>query len=111
MLQTLFQIGEFEYSLVHAYQGYQKYRITFFKHGIYQGNETIEDCVGRNTSPKAFQLLSPWIRELVEHRKLLMETLKEEVDELAGTRTDRLMLSSNPFYLNKLSPRVKLIFI
>ncbi|XP_034192946.1 outer dynein arm-docking complex subunit 4 [Osmia lignaria lignaria] len=84
MLQTLFQISEFGYSLMHAYQGYQKYRVTFFEHGIYQGNETIEDCMGRNTSPIAFQLLSPWIRELEEHRKLLMEMLKEEVDELAG---------------------------
>nr|XP_003707436.1 PREDICTED: tetratricopeptide repeat protein 25 [Megachile rotundata]XP_012150189.1 PREDICTED: tetratricopeptide repeat protein 25 [Megachile rotundata] len=84
VVQTLFYIGEFEYSLVHAHQGFQKYPTTFFEHGICQGNETIENCVGRNTSPKALRLISHWIKELEEHRKLMIEKLKEEVDELAG---------------------------
>ena len=32
----------------------------------------------------ALELLSPWIRELQIYRELLIEKLKEEVDELAG---------------------------
>ncbi|KAK1118452.1 hypothetical protein K0M31_015150 [Melipona bicolor] len=85
-LLTLFSIGEFEHSLVHAHQGFQKYPITFLQHGILQGNEAIEDCIGSDTEPRVLQLLSPWIRELGEYRKLLIERLKEEVDELAGTK-------------------------
>ncbi|CAL7949525.1 unnamed protein product [Xylocopa violacea] len=83
-LQTLFHIGEFEYSLVHAHQGYQKYPTTFLEHGILQGNETIEDCVGRDTAINALEILSPWIHDLEEYRKWLIEKLKEEVDEFAG---------------------------
>lgn len=83
-LQTLFHIGEFEHSLVHAHQGYQKYPTTFFQHGILRGNETIEDCIGLDTESMALELLSPWIRELQVYRELLIEKLKEEVDELAG---------------------------
>lgn len=83
-LQTLFAIGEFEYSLIHAHQGFQKHPTTDLEHGILQGNETIEDCIGIDTSPITLQLLYPWIRELQEYRKFLVEKLKEEVDELAG---------------------------
>ena len=85
-LLTLSSIGEFEHSLVHAHQGYQKYPITFLQHGILQGSEAIEDSIGSDTEPHVLQLLSPWIRELQVYRKLLFERLKEEVDEFAGTK-------------------------
>lgn len=83
-LETLFHMGEFEYSLVHAHQGYQKYPTAFFEHGIMQGNETIENCIGVDTAPNALKLLSSWIKELVRYRLLMIEKLNEEVDELAG---------------------------
>lgn len=84
LLQTLFHVGEFEYSLIQAHQGFKKRRTIALEHGILQGNETIEDCVGRNNPPNALELLLPWIRKLEEHRKLMIEKLKEEVDELHG---------------------------
>lgn len=91
-LLTLFYVGEFEYSLVHAHQGFRRHRRTALEHGILQGNEIVEDCVGRNTHPKVLQLLSPWIRNLEEHRKLMIEKLKEEVDELDGKTPKYLLL-------------------
>ncbi|CAK9808501.1 Outer dynein arm-docking complex subunit 4 [Anthophora plagiata] len=94
-LQTLFHMGEFEYSLVHAHQGYQKYRTTFLEHGILLGNETVEDCVGRDSGPNALQLLRPWIQELTEYRKLLMEKLNEEVDEFAGIEEEQSRFKVN----------------
>lgn len=90
-LQTLFAIGEFEYSLIHAHQGFRKHPTTELEHGILQGNETIEDCIGIDTSPITLQLLYPWIRELQEYRKYLVEKLKEEVDELAGMTFGRVL--------------------
>ncbi|XP_033348416.1 tetratricopeptide repeat protein 25-like [Bombus vosnesenskii] len=94
-LQTLFHIGEFEHSLVHAHQGYQKYPTTFFQHGILRGNETIEDCIGLDTESMALELLSPWIRELQVYRELLIEKLKEEVDELAGIEEEQTKFKVN----------------
>ncbi|XP_024227954.1 tetratricopeptide repeat protein 25-like [Bombus impatiens] len=94
-LQTLFYIGEFEHSLVHAHQGYQKYPTTFFQHGILRGNETIEDCIGLDTESMALELLSPWIRELQVYRELLIEKLKEEVDELAGIEEEQTKFKVN----------------
>nr|XP_031825313.1 tetratricopeptide repeat protein 25-like [Nomia melanderi] len=94
-LLTLFHVGEFEYSLVHAHQGFRRHRRTALEHGILQGNEIVEDCVGRNTHPKALQLLSPWIRNLEEHRKLMIEKLKEEVDELAGIDEEQARFKVN----------------
>ncbi|XP_043255124.1 outer dynein arm-docking complex subunit 4 [Colletes gigas] len=94
-LQTLFQVGEFEYSLVHAHMGFQKRRTVALQHGIIQGNETIHDCVGRNTSPKALLLLSPWIKHLEEHRKLMFEKLEEEVDELEGIEQEQSKFKVN----------------
>ncbi|KYQ51694.1 hypothetical protein ALC60_09182 [Trachymyrmex zeteki] len=81
-MEALFQIGEFSHSLVHAYEGMRRHGMTF-EHGVYQANETIEDCIGRNTSPVALLLLYPWIRRLWKHRELLIGKLEEE-DELAG---------------------------
>ncbi|XP_043583210.1 outer dynein arm-docking complex subunit 4-like isoform X1 [Bombus pyrosoma] len=94
-LQTLFYIGDFEHSLVHAHQGYQKYPTTFFQHGILRGNETIEDCIGLDTEPTTLELLSPWIRELQIYRELLIEKLKEEVDELAGIEEEQTKFKVN----------------
>ncbi|XP_033331150.1 outer dynein arm-docking complex subunit 4 [Megalopta genalis] len=94
-LMTLFQVGEFEHSMVHAYQGYQKRQTTAFKRGVLQGNETVHDCVGKNTHRQALMLLSPWIRNLVEHRKLMIEKLKEEVDELAGIDEEQARFKVN----------------
>lgn len=94
---TLFSIGEFEHSLVHAHRGYQKYPITFLQHGILQGSEAIEDCIGSDTEPRVLQLLSPWIRELDVYRNLLIERLKEEVDELAGTKNQRQLSQRSEF--------------
>ncbi|XP_025074461.1 uncharacterized protein LOC105428979, partial [Pogonomyrmex barbatus] len=82
-MEALFEIGEFGHSLVHAYEGLRRHGMTF-EHGVYQANETIEDCIGRNTSPVALLLLYPWIRHLWAHRKLLMGKLEVEEDELAG---------------------------
>lgn len=98
-LTTLFQVGEFEYSLIHAHEGFQKHQTVALMHAIIQGNETIDDCVGKNTSPEALLLLSPWIRNLEEHRKLMVEKLKEEVDEFegTGTRCFRLAMQSHFF--------------
>ncbi|XP_076234957.1 outer dynein arm-docking complex subunit 4 [Calliopsis andreniformis] len=94
-LQALFNVGEFEYSLVHAHQGYQKRQTTALEHGIHQGNETIEDCVGINTHSKALLLLKPWIQKLTEHRQLMFEKLKEEIDELAGVEEEQARFKVN----------------
>lgn len=82
-MEVLFQIGEFSFSLAHAYEGMRRYGMTF-EHGVYQANETIEDCIGRNTSPIALLLLYPWIRRLCEHRERLIGKLEVEEDELEG---------------------------
>ncbi|KZC06271.1 PREDICTED: tetratricopeptide repeat protein 25-like [Dufourea novaeangliae] len=94
-LLTLFHVGEFEYSLVHAHQGFQKRRRTALEHGILQGNESVEGSVGRDTHPKALFLLSPWIHDLAEYRKLLFEKLQEEVDELAGIEEEQARFKVN----------------
>lgn len=82
-MEALFQIGEFGPSLAHAYEGMRRHGMTF-EHGIYQANETVEDCIGRNTSPMALLLLYPWIRRLCEHRERLIGKLEVEEDEFKG---------------------------
>lgn len=83
-MKALFHIGEFGHSLADAYVGSRQHKMTF-EHGIYQATETIENCVGRNTSPIALLLLYPWIHQLSKHRQFLMEKLKEEdEDEFEG---------------------------
>ncbi|KMQ97955.1 tetratricopeptide repeat protein 25-like protein [Lasius niger] len=82
-MEALFQIGEFGPSLAHAYEGMRRHGMTF-EHGIYQANETVEDCIGRNTSPMALLLLYPWIRRLYEHRERLIGKLEVEEDEFKG---------------------------
>lgn len=58
-----------------------------FEHGFHQAYGTIEDCVGRNTSPVALLLLYPKIRRLQEHRELLIakpEVHEDENEEFEG---------------------------
>ncbi|KAL6263796.1 hypothetical protein P5V15_003879 [Pogonomyrmex californicus] len=93
-MEALFHIGEFGHSLVHAYEGLRRHGMTF-EHGVYQANETIEDCIGRNTSPVALLLLYPWIRRLWAHRKLLMGKLEVEEDELAGLAEGEIRFKVN----------------
>lgn len=82
-VQTLFKIGEFGQSLIHAHRGYRKKKLPF-EWAIYQANETIEDCVGRNTSPEALGLLYPWIKKVEDFRQSLTAKLNEEEDEFEG---------------------------
>lgn len=84
-MQALFQAGEFSHSLVHAYEGMRRRRGMTFEHGIYQANETIEDCIGWNTSPIALLLLYPWIQKLQYYRDHLIGKLEKE-DEFQGGR-------------------------
>ncbi|XP_015585058.1 tetratricopeptide repeat protein 25 [Cephus cinctus] len=82
-VETLFQIAEFDYSLVHAHQGMTHKRYPF-EWGVFQGNETAEDCVGRNTSARLLMELYPWIKNVQEQRKILIAKLDEEEDEFEG---------------------------
>ncbi|XP_024890821.1 tetratricopeptide repeat protein 25-like [Temnothorax curvispinosus] len=93
-MEALFQIGEFGHSLVHAYEGMRRHGVTF-EHGAYQANETIEDCIGRNTSPVALLLLYPWIRRLWEHRELLIGKFEEKENELEGVAKDEVRFKVN----------------
>lgn len=86
-MEALFQIGEYGPSMSHAYEGMRHHR-AIFAHGVYQAKETLEDCIGRNTSPIALLLLYPWIRNLWQHRKYLI--IKEmENNELEGVYRDQ----------------------
>ncbi|XP_072767550.1 outer dynein arm-docking complex subunit 4-like [Anoplolepis gracilipes] len=93
-MKAFFQIGEFSLSLAHAYEGMRRHRMTF-EHGVYQANETIEDCIGRNTSPTALLLLYPWIQRLCEHRELLIGKLEVEEDEFEGIDEDKARFKVN----------------
>ncbi|XP_070149781.1 outer dynein arm-docking complex subunit 4 [Polyergus mexicanus] len=93
-MEALFQIGEFGSSLAHAYEGMRRHGMTF-EHGVYQANETVEDCIGRNTSPMALLLLYPWIQRLCEHRELLIGRLEVEEDEFEGIDEDKARFKVN----------------
>ncbi|XP_020289530.1 uncharacterized protein LOC109857540 isoform X2 [Pseudomyrmex gracilis] len=75
-MEVLFQIGEFAHSL----RGVRRDEMTF-EHGFHQAYGTIEDCVGRNTSPVVLLLLYPKIRRLQEHRESLIGKPEEDEDE------------------------------
>ncbi|XP_070522365.1 outer dynein arm-docking complex subunit 4-like [Cardiocondyla obscurior] len=92
-MEALFQIGEFGHSLVHAYEGARRHGVTF-EHGVYQANETIEDCIGRNTSPIALLLLYSWIRHLWRH-ELVIGKPEEEESELEGLTKDEVIFTVN----------------
>ncbi|KAK2575619.1 hypothetical protein KPH14_011323 [Odynerus spinipes] len=93
-VETLYRIGEFCYSLVHAHQGYRHRRMPF-ELNIYRANETIETCVGQNTAPDALKRLWPWIKELQEYRKVMLEKLKLEEDEFEGIDQDQSKFKVN----------------
>lgn len=103
-MRALFQAGEFSHSLVDAYEGMRRRRSMTFEHGIYQANETIEDCVGRNTSPVALLLLYPWIRKLQDYRAQLIGQLEE--DEFVGACLPE-PLSRNRRYQSLVSDRAR----
>lgn len=84
-VDTLYRMGEFCYSLIHAYNGLRQRKMPFQLY-IYRGNETIETCVGRNTVPDALKRLLPWIKKLQEYREVLIENLALEPDEFEGER-------------------------
>nr|KAF7421699.1 hypothetical protein H0235_009535 [Vespula pensylvanica] len=91
---TLYQIGEFCYSLIHAYNGFRQRRMPF-ELCIYQANEAIETCVGRNTVPDALKRLLPWIKKLQEYREVLIESLTLESDEFEGIDEDQSKFKVN----------------
>lgn len=85
-VETLYKITEFEQSLIYAYQG-RRLRPFPFKWGIYQANETIEDCVGNNTSPIVLKELYHWIKEMEHFFKQLNAQGDQMKDELEGKRS------------------------
>ncbi|KAF7394765.1 hypothetical protein HZH66_007939 [Vespula vulgaris] len=91
---TLYRIGEFCYSLIHAYNGFRQRRMPF-ELCIYQANEAIETCVGRNTVPDALKRLLPWIKKLQEYREVLIESLTVESDEFEGIDEDQSKFKVN----------------
>ncbi|XP_043503466.1 uncharacterized protein LOC122525000 [Polistes fuscatus] len=93
-VDTLYRMGEFCYSLLHAYNGF-RYRRMPFELGIYRANETIETCVGQNTVPDALERILPWILKLQEYRKVLIEKLKLEPDEFEGIDEDQSKFKVN----------------
>jgi hypothetical protein len=76
-IEALFQVGEFGHSLALAHDSVRRYGMTF-EHGVHQASATIENCIGKNTSPIALLLLYPWIQQLQKHRELLIGKLEEE---------------------------------
>ncbi|KAI4487274.1 hypothetical protein M0804_005423 [Polistes exclamans] len=93
-VDTLYRMGEFCYSLVHAYNGFRQRRMPF-ELSIYRANETIETCVGQNTVPDALERLLPWIQKLQEYREVLIEKLKLETDEFEGIDEDQSKFKVN----------------
>ena len=77
-------ITEFGQSLIYAHQGYRR-RSFPFRWCIYQGNETVDDCIGKNTSPTALRELYPWVKELLEFRKELKAKENEIKDDFEGS--------------------------
>lgn len=82
--EALYNVGEFDYGLIHAHNGLRERKMPF-QWSVYEGNETVETSVGKNTSAKALRLLLPWIFKMTEHRKVSISKLDEEEDELAGS--------------------------
>ena len=82
-VETLYKITEFGLSLIYAYQG-QRMRPYPFKWGVYQASETIEDCIGKNTSPTALRELYPWIKRMEDYLKELKVKKDEVKDEFEG---------------------------
>ncbi|XP_025155450.1 tetratricopeptide repeat protein 25-like [Harpegnathos saltator] len=95
-MQALFQAGEFSHSLVHAHEGMRRRHSMTFEHGIYQARETIEDCVGRNTSPIALLLLYPWIRKLHDYRDHLIGQKEDQFQGIAADEDETRFKVNDP---------------
>ncbi|XP_048509939.1 outer dynein arm-docking complex subunit 4-like [Athalia rosae] len=93
-VETLFAIAEFGYSLIHAHQGMQQHRFPF-ELGVFQGNGTVLDCIGHNTSPIALRELFPWIRSVQRRQRELIAKLGEEEDEFQGIDDENTRLKVN----------------
>ncbi|XP_015188348.1 PREDICTED: tetratricopeptide repeat protein 25-like [Polistes dominula] len=106
-VDTLYRMGEFCYSLVHAYNGFRQRRMPF-ELSIYRANETIETCVGKNTVPDALKRLLPWIQKLQEYRKVLIEKLKLEPDEFEGIDEDQSKFKVNDLAVQEEAHKAKL---
>lgn len=84
-VETLYKIGEFGESLVHAYPGYQSHQCRYpFEDAIYRANDTIENCIGSNTMETIMIQLLPWIKKLENKRCNLIAKLSDDGDEFEG---------------------------
>lgn len=99
-IETLYKITEFEESLIYAYQG-RRLRPFPFKWGIYQANETIEDCVGNNTSSIVLKELYPWIKEMEHFFKQLNAQGDQIKDEFEGIDENKSKFKVNDKTLKK----------
>ncbi|XP_043483411.1 outer dynein arm-docking complex subunit 4-like [Leptopilina heterotoma] len=99
-IETLYKITEFEESLIYAYQG-RRLRPFPFKWGIYQANETIEDCVGNNTSSIVLKELYPWIKEMEHFFKQLNAQGDQIKDEFEGIDENKSKFKVNDTTLKK----------
>ncbi|XP_067205875.1 outer dynein arm-docking complex subunit 4 [Linepithema humile] len=93
-IETLFQIGEFGHSLALAHDSVRRRGMTF-EHGVHQASGTIDDCIGKNTSPIALLLLYPWIQQLQKHREFLIGKLEEEENEFKDIDEDEARFKVN----------------
>ncbi|XP_033216983.1 uncharacterized protein LOC117172842 [Belonocnema kinseyi] len=93
-VETLFKTAEFELSLIDAHRG-KRIRPYPFTWGIYQGNQTIKDCVGKNTSPTALRQLYPWIKEMQDFIQDLKAKNDEIKDEFEGIDEEKTKFKVN----------------
>lgn len=82
-VETLYKIGEFGNSLVHAYRVDRQRRYPF-EDAIHRANETVDDCIGYNTLPNVLWALLPWMKKLEVQRNNLIAKLSEAKDEFEG---------------------------
>lgn len=106
-IEALFQIGEFSRGLALAHDS-MRLRTTF-GHYVHQAEGTINDCIGKNTSPIALLLLYPWIQRLQKHREFLIgKREEEEENEFKGIVPRTKTSEHNTFsrYHRAINPRV-----
>ncbi|XP_015123388.1 tetratricopeptide repeat protein 25 [Diachasma alloeum] len=97
-VETLYKIGEFGSSLVHAYRGYHQRRYPF-ENGVFCGREALENCIGRNTADSLMEELIPWMRKLEERRNSLIAKLSSgEENELGYTEEYTKFRVNDPEY-------------
>lgn len=86
-VETLYKIGEFGKSLVHAYPGYQCHQCRYpFEDAIYRANDTIENCIGCNTLENVMVEMLLWINKLQEQQFNLIAKLSDDGDEFEGKK-------------------------